>query len=800
MKKTIVSLLILIFIVSCFNTVSFAESGDNEIKFNQYNALLSSTGIAVFDAEFGKTTGTDENYYEVVVDSGSVASAGGYNNGIPENGYVIAAKGERYKNKLKEIKKDDYCIIDLENSIILIAGESFDPFFEKTINFDKYNGTRTANTIVIYNTGETTGTNIWGNEVCVDKDGFVISLGGNNNKIPEGGFVISAVGADRIAELNGAASVGLQVTVDNAKKTVTFAYNEESLKASVRIELEDAEKRFENAKEKYLLIDYKAAESRIEELRGYYDSVCEGLENGNVAKAVVFESNFNRYYDSLYLLLEETPVVEGRAMWLRPSGLTSKAAVAERISEIKQMGFNIICLELFYDSTFICPLPEDGYFIQNPTLNGFDLLQAFIDECALQGVELHGWLPVYRVSYSTSAYYKDSLAYKKPEWLCVSKKGVDYVSNEYGNGYFIDPANKEASEYLLSVYEYLLKNYKLDGLQLDYIRYPVATDEEFGYTDTARNEFKEQYGKDPLEITEGGSLWEEWCDYRSGFVTSFVKKIVSLANDLSPMTTVSCDVAPNLEDSKESHLQNAKLWMEEALINMAFPMAYGTNVVQMYAGYTVEACGDGVFAYIGLGDYGTETFINQILESRYTGADGFAFFSYAQYVAGNYGDKIASTILKTPALSPTFNCKAATLAQLKAIVKRIELMKDLPEAEKLNEFKEKINSLIAVLENGKLSDSAQDILKLANEIPSLTDKNASDALLRDFKLLKKIVANNKDDHRTFVETPENNLSEDSGSTSEFVFPAWGYAVGGVIVLAIVGAIIVILDRKKKVNK
>ena len=209
------------------------------------------------------------------------------------------------------------------------------------------------------------------------------------------------------------------------------------------------------------------------------------------------------------------------------------------------------------------------------------------------------------------------------------------------------------------------------------------------------------------------------------------------------MTTVSCDVAPNLADSKESHLQNSEFWMEEGLINMAFPMAYGTNVVQMYGGYTVEACGDGVFAYIGLGDYGTETFINQILESRYIGADGFAFFSYAQYVAGNYGDKIASTILKTPALSPTFNCKAAALAQLKAIVKRIELMQDLPEAEKLNEFKEKVNSLITALESGKLSDNAQEILKLANEIPSLSDKNASAALLQDFKLLKKIIENRK---------------------------------------------------------
>ena len=250
MKKIIIFSLIFTFIFSSINIVSFAESEDNEIKFNQHNKLLSSTGITVLDSEYGKSTGTDEEYYEVVVENGCVASVGGNNNSISENGYVIAAKGERYKNKLKEIQKGDYCIIDFENSVILIAGENYNPFFEKSIKFDKYNGTRTANTIVIYNTGESTGTNIWGNEACVDKDGFIISVGGNDNKIPEGGFVISAVGADRIAELNGAAAVGLQVKVDNSKKTITFAYNQESLKASVRIKLEDAEKRFENAKDR----------------------------------------------------------------------------------------------------------------------------------------------------------------------------------------------------------------------------------------------------------------------------------------------------------------------------------------------------------------------------------------------------------------------------------------------------------------------------------------------------------------------------------------------------------------------
>ena len=127
-------------------------------------------------------------------------------------------------------------------------------------------------------------------------------------------------------------------------------------------------------------------------------------------------------------------------------------------------------------------------------------------------------------------------------------------------------------------------------------------------------------------------------------------------------------------------------------------------------------------------------------------------------------------------------------------------MKDLPEAGSLNEFKEKINSIITVLVNGSLSENAQTILNLASEIPVVADKNAADALTQDFKLIKKIVANNKDDHRTFTETTEPDESEENKNDSESSFPAWGYAVAGVVVLAIVGAVIVIADRKKKANK
>ena len=803
MKRYICLLLILLLLTTAFGLNTFADNGTNEIKYSYYNTEPDSSAVYVFDVSYGKSTCTDENFYEIIVFDGCVTSVGGNNADIPDGGYVIAAKGERYRSKLEGIKKGDYCIIDKTEKKIIFLEEGYNPFFEKTIKFDKYNSTRNANTIVIYNKGETTGTNIWGNEVTVNADGFVSVVGGNNSPIPEGGFVISAVGAERIEELNQAAEIGLSVSVDDIRKTVTFTYNADSIKNAVKIKLDTAKKQLEDARLDFLIIDYEAAQQKIEMLEEAYNKVAQGIDDSNIPQAIAAENAFNNSYETLYLALTETPAVEGRALWLRPAGLTSTESVAARVKEIKELGYNIICLEMFYDSTFICPMPEDGYFIQNPSLKGFDLLQAFIDECKNQGVELQGWLPVYRVSYSTSTYYKDSLAAKKPEWLCLSKKGVDYVANEYGNGYFIDPANKEATDYLMSVYEYILNNYKLDGLQLDYIRFPNQTNEDFGYNEGIRNAFKDKYGSDPLDLKTSDDLWEKWIEFRCAYVTDFVNRIADKVKELSPMTTLSCDVAPNLEESRKSHLQNAEKWFGDGIVDMGYPMAYGPNVVSMYAGLTVEACGDKVLAYIGFGDYGSDVLVKQILEAREAGADGFAFFSYAQYMEGDYANNIENGILSKPSLSPTYNCKEAAKAQLETIVARIELIlsnSSVTDTERTaaEKYKNSVTSVINELQTKSLSDCKDKLDALVSSEISFTNEKALNAVSEDIKLLGKIVRVNRDDYREFTETSteeSENISNDDSKS--FEFPVWGYPVAGVILLAVAGAVVVIISKKKK---
>lgn len=797
MKRFFCFVLLCTLFLGCFVGVIAADADDGVYDINGYNATARMSGIYIFDYYFGATTLTKGEVLELVIEDGVISGIFNGNCSIPRYGYIVAIRGKDLISKFSHLKVGDVCIVDKINSTITFPKEDYSPFFENTVKFKGYNSTRVADSIIIYNKGETTKTNIWGNEAVVDANGYVVSIGGNDNAIPEGGFVVSAVGAGRISELNEAAAIGLKATIDDSTKTVVFSYNEESIIASLEIKHEDVKNNLQKAIEEFAIIDKEAAEKYVKKLEDLIADVKKAIADNNTAKGIAISKIFDQYYDDKYLYLCETPSVEGRAMWLRPLGLDSQKSVREKVEEIKDLGFNIICLELFYDSTFICPMPEDSYIIQNPSYKGFDVLQAFIEECASHDIELQGWLPIYRVSYSTSTYYKDSLAFKKPEWLCKSKNGADYVRNEYGDGYFIDPSNQEAQDYLFSVYKYLLENYKLDGLQLDYIRYPVQTGEDFGYNEELINSFKQNHGISPLELTDNDALWDEWVDFRASFVTSFVKRISDMVKDISPRTALSCDIAPNLADAKESHLQDSTKWMDENLVEVVFPMAYGTNVVKMYASKSVDAFGENGFSYIGLGDYGYEILIDQILDSREMDADGFAFFSYSQYTDGNYAKYIVNSILSSSAVSPTYNARVATIEQLKTIEKRLSLLGES------DSYKAKIGEFIIKLENEKLLDHSDEILGFIDAFNFPANEKAKKVLERDLGLLKKIITLSHDEYRDFsINSSEESIGdissfdttsdvEKSNNDSIIIWIVVGFIVLGVIVASLV------LIKKKK---
>jgi uncharacterized lipoprotein YddW (UPF0748 family) len=88
----------------------------------------------------------------------------------------------------------------------------------------------------------------------------------------------------------------------------------------------------------------------------------------------------------------------------------------------------------------------------------------------------------------------------------TNKSGGSFDYSQGTKKAFFDPANPDLQNYLLSLYEEIVKNYDVDGLQLDYIRYPFQSQDSnqtYGYGKSSRWLFKQMTGVDPITLNPG---------------------------------------------------------------------------------------------------------------------------------------------------------------------------------------------------------------------------------------------------------------------------------------------------------
>jgi len=214
---------------------------------------------------------------------------------------------------------------------------------------------------------------------------------------------------------------------------------------------------------------------------------------------------------------------------------------------------------------------------------------------------------------------------------------------------FLDPATPGVAEYTAGTFAELVERYPgLDGLHLDYIRYPgvlpfspgsrFGVGLDFGYGEPSRARFNTETG---LAAPLGDSLrnanrWDEW---RREKVTQLVRAVRSAAltarSQAAPARelAISAAVGTYAERMYLAEGQDWRRWLEEELIEFAIPMAY-TLDDRMFR-YMVNGFGSGPDAdRIWIGQ-GTWLFANrpagaldQLRVARAAGTHGEVLFSY----------------------------------------------------------------------------------------------------------------------------------------------------------------------------
>ncbi len=282
---------------------------------------------------------------------------------------------------------------------------------------------------------------------------------------------------------------------------------------------------------------------------------------------------------------------EIRAMWLDRGTIVrakNEQGLAKIFDRMAQAGINTVFFETVNASYTIYPSQVAPQ--QNPLTKGWDPLAAGVKLAHERGMELHAWVWVFAAGNSRhnqilniKADYPGPVLAKNPDWAGYDNRGQMVPPNQTKP--FFDHANPQVRDYLLRLYTEIVTKYKVDGLQLDYIRYPFQDPTKgrtYGYGKAARAQFQQLTGVDPTKISPSQrDLWQKWTEFRTQQVDSFVAEVSQKLRSQRPNLILSAAVFPLPERERIQKLQqNWEEWAQRGDIDLIVPMTYAHDTLR----------------------------------------------------------------------------------------------------------------------------------------------------------------------------------------------------------------------------
>jgi uncharacterized lipoprotein YddW (UPF0748 family) len=337
-----------------------------------------------------------------------------------------------------------------------------------------------------------------------------------------------------------------------------------------------------------------------------------------------------------------------RAVWVTRWAFRDSADVRSLFADLEEIGANTVFFQVrgacdaLYSSS-IEPWSDllTGRLGADP---GWDPLALAIEQGRGRGIEVHAWINVFAgwavsdSGRSPPASEPSHVLSAHPEWVASDRDGrrMSLVESETRYNYaFLSPTHEEVQDHVNAVVRDLVGRYELDGLHLDYIRFP---DSSYSYdADT-----KAAYRLDMI-LGDVGEETPTFLEWRRRRLSDFVGRLSRTSRALRPDIQVSAAVWQKIGDGREVYLQDGVEWMRRGYLDFVVPMLYTRNVESFSErlGTYVESVG-AEYVVAGLGPYlegfTDSTVAAQLDVATAVGVRGYSIFN--SDFAKKYGDTI----------------------------------------------------------------------------------------------------------------------------------------------------------------
>ena len=375
---------------------------------------------------------------------------------------------------------------------------------------------------------------------------------------------------------------------------------------------------------------------------------------------------------------EGLPADEVRALWVTRASLTSPQSIAALVRSARSSGFNTLLVQVRgRGDAYYAGGREPRASLLAAASPDFDPLQSVLEQAHRDGLRVHAWVNVNLVASAADLPAgRAHVIYRHPEWLMVPRSlSVELAragSRSPGfigrlarwtrasgevEGLFTSPILPDAAAYTVAVIDDLVARYPIDGLHLDYIRYPGP---EFDYSLGALRAFRhdlepalspdERRRFDPRSVSDLIALTDLYPDRWSGFrrarLNALVIRIRTAVKQRRPGTILSAAVFPDADEAADRRFQDWRVWVENRWLDVVCPMAYtpdpGVFDAQIASARQVAGTRP-IWAGIGAYRLTAARTIENIEAARRQGVSGVILFSYDSLVQPPRGaDTLAS--------------------------------------------------------------------------------------------------------------------------------------------------------------
>jgi len=307
--------------------------------------------------------------------------------------------------------------------------------------------------------------------------------------------------------------------------------------------------------------------------RCFYFLICLGL----VASLTVFSLSSPPVYSK-----KKSPVTtEIRGVWLTnvASGvLFVPWGIDRALSQLSVLNFNTIYPvvwnrgQTFYKSAVAKKFTgSDTQPFLNLMHGGRDTLAKLIQLSQTKSLSVIPWF-----EYGFMTPHNSQLAKRYPDWLTIGQKGINSIqeipleeinSNLVTKQAWLNPLHPEVQEFIQALIVEVVKNYDVDGIQLDdHFGMPV----QFGYDRFTIDLYQQEHqGKSP----PSNPFNAEWMRWRADKITDFMAEIYQAVKAVKPKARIS--LSPNSQAfAYKYYLQDWESWVKKGLVNELILQVY----------------------------------------------------------------------------------------------------------------------------------------------------------------------------------------------------------------------------------